>query len=188
MLSTLTPPVQTDLSDSELNAIGKLLLNSWSAEYALRLTPLTANNWEAAEGALHWTFPQAYYAAFFSARAVLATDRILVANHEGVNTLMNGRAGAGFYGPSLTTENNPFSALMVYQIKSAKPAAQVVEDDPIGLNRRLINSVHAIALIHETYVLGRIGQLAYDNIILSLPSYLRDGFVGTRAIFLSSND
>lgn len=101
---------------------------------------------------------------------------------------MNGRAGAGFYGPSLTIDDNPFSALMVYQIRSAKPAPPVIESDPIGLNRRLINSVHAIALIHETYVLKRIGQEAYHTIIMNLPGYLRDGFVGTRAIFLTSND
>lgn len=188
MISNVTTPTLANLCDSEIHTIGKLLLNSWSAEYALRLTPATVKEPECAQDSLNWTFPQAYYAAFFSARAVLATDRLMVANQEGVNTLMNGRAGAGFYGPSLTTETNPYSALMVYQLGPELPKVRVTGDEALALNRRLVDSVHAVALIHETYVLQRIGQNAYHSLIMGLPAYLRDGFVGMRALFITSDD
>ena len=40
-------------------ALEKLLLNSWSAEYALRITPVV-NDEQYLQSSLHWTFPQAY--------------------------------------------------------------------------------------------------------------------------------
>lgn len=50
--------------------LGKLLLNSWGAEYALRITPVV-NDEQYLQSSLQWTFPQAYYSAMFSARAFL---------------------------------------------------------------------------------------------------------------------
>lgn len=54
----------------ETKALSKLLLNAWSAEYALRITPVVDEN-QYLQSSLHWTFPQAYYSALFSARALL---------------------------------------------------------------------------------------------------------------------
>lgn len=137
-----------ELTEPEIKAIGKLLLSAWSAEYALRITP-TVKDLNFTKSSLEWTFPQAYYAAFFSARAVLACDGLYVANQKGVNTMMNQRAGAGFYGPSLTTDGNPFAALTVYQLGSGTKPEFVSGLDAIALNRKLANSVHALAIIHE---------------------------------------
>ena len=77
-------PAITSLGAPEIKSIGKILLCAWSAEYALRINPLVQDA-EYARTSLAWTFPQAYYAAFFSARAVLASDGIHLANHNGVN-------------------------------------------------------------------------------------------------------
>jgi hypothetical protein len=77
-------PAITSLGAPEIKSIGKILLCAWSAEYALRINPLVQDA-EYARTSLALTFPQAYYAAFFSARAVLASDGIHLANHNGVN-------------------------------------------------------------------------------------------------------
>ena len=65
----------------ELQPVCKLLLNAWSAEYALRLKPLNVDR-EYLNQSLNWLYPQSYYAVFFSARAVLAVDSINIANQD----------------------------------------------------------------------------------------------------------
>ena len=169
----------------EISTIGKLLRNAWSAEYALRISPVVQDA-EYCKNSLDWTFPQAYYAGFFSARAVLASDGIYVANQKGVNTLMNQRAGAGFYGPSLTTESNPYSALMIYQLGTNVPPVNVSSLEAVALNRKLVDSVHAIAIIHETYILGRLGEIAFQKLLAGVPDYLINKFVGARAALITS--
>ncbi len=176
-----------DLSGQEISAIGKLLQNAWSAEFALRSNQAVPDV-EFCKNSLEWTFPQAYYAAFFSARSVLASDGINIANQKGVNLLMNQRAGAGFYGPSLTTESNPYSALMLYQLGTNIPPAIVSSLEAVALNRKLIDSVHAIAIIHETYILHRIGEIAFQKLIAGVPPYLIDKFVGARVSLITCND
>ena len=181
------PPI--DLTEPEITAIGKLLLCAWSAEFALRSNQVVADA-EFCINSLEWTFPQAYYAAFFSARAVLASDGINIANQKGVNLLMNQRAGAGFYGSSfygssLTTESNPYSALMVYQLGTNIPPAPVSSLEAVALNHKLIDSVHAIAIIHETYILARIGEIAYQRLIAGVPEYLVNKFVGARVSLIT---
>lgn len=178
-------PIET--RNMEITTVGKLLSNSWSAEFALRSNQVVQDA-DFCKNSLEWTFPQAYYACFFSARAVLASDGIYVANQQGVNTLMNQRAGVGFYGPSLTMEVNPYSALMVYQLGTNVPPINVSSLEAVALNQKLVDSVHAIALIHETYILGRIGEIAYQKLIAGVPDYLLNKFVGARAVLLTSND
>ncbi|GAB3220217.1 hypothetical protein [Spirosoma arcticum] len=179
-----TAPIES--TQQEISAIGKLLLCAWSAEYALRVTP-TVQDAEFCKNSLEWTFPQAYYAAFFSARAVLASDGINIANQKGVNLLMNQRAGAGFYGPSIATESNPYSALMVYQLGVNVPTVCVSSLEAVALNRKLVDSVHAIAIIHETYILHRIGEIAYQKLIAEAPAYLIDKFVGARSTLITND-
>lgn len=171
----------------EITAISKLLLNAWSAEFALRSNQVVANA-DFSKHSLEWTFPQAYYACFFSARAVLALDGIYVANQQGVNTLMNQRAGAGFYGPSLTMEVNPYSALMVYQLGTTVPPVKVSSLEAVALNQKLVDSVHAIAIIHEAYILSRVGEIVWQKLIAGVPDYLINKFVGARAVLLTSKE
>lgn len=176
-----------ELTTTEVRGISKLLLNAWSAEHALRITP-TVGDAEFSKNSLDWTFPQAYYAAFFSARAVLSSDGIHVANQKTVNLFMNQRAGAGFYGHTQTTTSNPFSALMVYQLGPKFKPEGVSGLEALTLNRKLVDSVHALAIIHEGYILQRLGEDVYQGLIAGLPEYLRNGFAAGRAVLLTTSD
>lgn len=63
---------QADLDSHDIEAIGKILLTSWSTEYALRSTAELGGD-DYLRHALHWTFPQAYYTAFAGLKAFLYT-------------------------------------------------------------------------------------------------------------------
>jgi hypothetical protein len=70
-----------DLNDKDLESIGKLLMTSWSTEYALRATAELGSE-EYLRHALHWTFPQAYYTIFAGLQAFLYTLNIKTNNAE----------------------------------------------------------------------------------------------------------
>jgi hypothetical protein len=70
-----------DLDKKDLEAIGKLLMTSWSTEYALRATAELGSD-EYLRHALHWTFPQAYYTIFAGLQAFLYTLNIKTSNAE----------------------------------------------------------------------------------------------------------
>ncbi len=72
-----------DLNEQDLEAIKKLLLNSWSTEYALRATAELGDE-EYMRNALHWTFPQAYYAVFAGLQAFLYTRGVKTNNEAWV--------------------------------------------------------------------------------------------------------
>ncbi|MBA9075640.1 hypothetical protein [Rufibacter quisquiliarum] len=61
-----------DLTEQDLQALTKMLHNSWSTEYALRATAELGDE-TYLRNALHWTFPQAYYAVFAGLQAFLYT-------------------------------------------------------------------------------------------------------------------
>lgn len=69
------------LDEQDLEAVGKLLMTSWSTEYALRATAELGSE-EYLRHALHWTFPQAYYTIFGSLQAFLYTLNIKTNNAE----------------------------------------------------------------------------------------------------------
>ncbi|GAB3543805.1 hypothetical protein [Spirosoma fluminis] len=81
-------------------ALEKLLLNSWSAEYALRITPVV-NDEQYLQSSLHWTFPQAYYSALFSARAFLAVQGVNVSNEELIRKRIGNMVVRGYYPASI---------------------------------------------------------------------------------------
>lgn len=72
--------VPAELSAEDLEDVKRLLLNSWSTEYALRATAELGDE-SYIRNALHWTFPQAYYAVFASLQAFLHT-RGIKSNNE----------------------------------------------------------------------------------------------------------
>lgn len=76
--------------------IHKLMLNSWSAEYALRITPVV-NDEQYLQSSLHWTFPQAYYSVLFSARAFLAAFGVNLTNELQIARAIARKVTAGFY-------------------------------------------------------------------------------------------
>ncbi|MBD2703065.1 hypothetical protein IC229_20630 [Spirosoma sp. BT702] len=88
------------VTDETRKSLEKLLLNSWSAEYALRITPVV-NDEQYLQSSLHWTFPQAYYSALFSARAFLAVQGINVSNEELIRKRIGNMVVRGYYPASI---------------------------------------------------------------------------------------
>ena len=74
----------------------KLITNSLSAEYALRITPVV-NDSQYLQSSLHWTFPQAYYSALFSARALLTVIGTPISNEELIRRKLGKLVASGFY-------------------------------------------------------------------------------------------
>lgn len=73
--------VPAALPEEDLEAVKKLLLNSWNTEYALRTTAELGDE-NYIRNALHWTFPQAYYTVFASLQAFLHTRQIKTSNES----------------------------------------------------------------------------------------------------------
>ncbi|WP_299987101.1 hypothetical protein [uncultured Pontibacter sp.] len=71
--------VPAELAEEDVEAVKKLLLNSWNTEYALRATAELGDE-SYIRNALHWTFPQAYYTVFASLQAFLHTRQIKTSN------------------------------------------------------------------------------------------------------------
>lgn len=71
------------LKDHELEEVKRLLLNCWSTEYALRSTAEFGDE-AYLRNALHWTFPQAFYAVFSGLQAFLHTRGIKTNNEAWV--------------------------------------------------------------------------------------------------------
>ncbi|NEU67235.1 hypothetical protein GK091_10115 [Spirosoma agri] len=88
------------VTDASYKTLEKLLLNSWSAEYALRITPVV-NDEQYLQSSLHWTFPQAYYSALFSARAFLAAQGVNVSNEELIRKRIGNMVVRGYYPASI---------------------------------------------------------------------------------------
>ena len=168
---------------ADISTIRKLMINAWNTEYLLALNQEVAKK-SGRAFVLHWAFPQAYFAVLFSARAVLAVDGIYLANPEVIEKLLIKWARQGLYGPKITNENNPLSDVIQYRIKGNQRLQRLSGPEAAALHLRLTETVYATAIIHETHILNRMGADAYRLLIKSLPQYLKDGFVGARAISL----
>lgn len=70
-----------NLDEKDLEVVSKILLTSWSTEYALRATAELGSE-DYLRHALHWTFPQAYYTIFASLQAFLYTLNIKTNSSE----------------------------------------------------------------------------------------------------------
>ena len=180
-------PEATGCKTPEQTRVGKLILNAWSAEFALRIKPISTDR-DYLNASLSWSFPQAYFAVLFSARAVLAIDGIYIANPEVIESLLSRWAACGKYGPIYTQPGNPFADLIEHRLTGNFKPQHLSGPEAAALLVKLTNKVHAVGIIHETYILNRMGADAYRLLIDSLPTYLKDGFVGTRATFLLSEE
>ncbi len=65
----------------DLNLVKKLLWNSWSTEYAFKMTGEVDND-DYYKFALHWNFPQAYYTVYLGMTAFHETQNIASDQHE----------------------------------------------------------------------------------------------------------
>ncbi|SHJ06755.1 hypothetical protein SAMN02745146_2175 [Hymenobacter daecheongensis DSM 21074] len=66
---------QAELTDTDVQAITKLLHSCWSTEYALRATAELGDE-EYLRNALHWTFPQAYHSILSGLQGFLYTTGV----------------------------------------------------------------------------------------------------------------
>jgi hypothetical protein len=117
-------PVFTDfrplVGEEQRRALAKLLLNSWSAEYALRITPVV-NDEQYLQSSLHWTFPQAYYSALFSARAFLTVQGVNVSNEEVIRKRIGNMVVRGYYPASVGYYAlGPFNNYRIQRLPMAK--------------------------------------------------------------------
>lgn len=175
------------LIDPKQSSVTKLLLNAWCAEYALRIKPTNADR-DYLNQSLTWAFPQAYYAVLFSARAVLAVDGINIANPQQVEKLINQWVKLGKYGPIYTQQGNPFADIFQYRIRAQERSYQLSGPEAAAIQVKLKDKVHAVGIIHETYILDRLGAEAYKNLVDKMPGYLRTDFVGARTTLLLSDN
>jgi|GEM_PF-2241993 len=169
--------------NSPNTAVGKLLLNAWSAEYALKIIP-SIHDTEYLNHSLDWVFPQAYYAAIFSVRAVLLTNGIHEANPERLEQHIAQWVQNGAYGLTGQQPSNPFADLLTYNLKSHFPRPYMNGPEVAGIHRKLMSDVQAIASIHETHIQRKFGASAYQEIVEGIPDYLRNAFVGVRTVLL----
>lgn len=112
-------------SIEQRKALEKLLLNSWSAEYALRITPVVNDQSAGAEqylqSSLHWTFPQAYYSVLFSSRAFLAVQGVNVSNEEVIRKRIGNSVVRGYYPASVGYYAlGPFNNYRIQRLPMAK--------------------------------------------------------------------
>ncbi|WP_375446168.1 hypothetical protein [uncultured Fibrella sp.] len=115
-------------------ALEKLLLNSWSAEYALRITPVlndrSADSEQYLQSSLHWTFPQAYYSVLFSARAFLAVQNINVSNEELIRKRIGNMVVRGHYPASVGYYAlGPINNYRIQRLPMAKRMAEAGRSD-----------------------------------------------------------
>jgi hypothetical protein len=116
------------------SALEKLLLNSWSAEYALRITPVIndrgAESEQYLQSSLHWTFPQAYYSVLFSARAFLAVQGINVSNEELIRKRIGNMVVRGHYPASVGYYAlGPINNYRIQRLPMAKRMAEAGRSD-----------------------------------------------------------
>jgi len=117
------------VTDASYKALEKLLLNSWSAEYALRITPVV-NDEQYLQSSLHWTFPQAYYSALFSARAFLAVQGINVSNEELIRKRIGNMVVRGYYPASIGYYAlGPINSYRIQRLPMAKRFAVAGKND-----------------------------------------------------------
>ena len=120
-----------ELDEKDLEAVGKILLTSWSTEYALRATAELGSE-DYLRHALHWTFPQAYYTIFAGLQAFLYTLNIktnsaeLISREVGRLVVRNAYPRAvGFYAAG------PYQDFSIHRLPLAgyKPSLQIPEKE-----------------------------------------------------------
>jgi len=110
------------LTAEQRKALEKLLLNCWSAEYALRITPVVNDN-HYLQNSLHWTFPQAYYSVLFGVRAMLLTMGEPVSNEELIRRRVGNLVVRGYYPASVGYyASGPFNQYRIMRLPQSKRA------------------------------------------------------------------
>ncbi|RYC70828.1 hypothetical protein [Spirosoma sordidisoli] len=170
----------TVLTDQQTK-IGKLLLNAWSAEYALRITPVI-NDEQYLQDALQWTFPQAYHGAVFSARALLLAREFDIKTESLIAVMIDEMAEAGLY--ESCDSRNAFAQLLPYRICTALPMPEgtTIRD----FHAETLKKLEQVAIAHESAIVQLIGIETFSVIVERVPEYLRAAFLAERFNLLQS--
>lgn len=119
------------LDEKDIETVGKILLTSWSTEYALRATAELGSE-DYLRHALHWTFPQAYYTIFAGLQAFLytlnvkTTSAALISREVGRLVVRNAYPRAvGYYAAG------PFNDFSLHRLPLAgyKPSLNIPEKE-----------------------------------------------------------
>ncbi|HEY0108282.1 MAG TPA: hypothetical protein VGB67_01575 [Fibrella sp.] len=158
-----------------LEQIERLLLNAWSAEYCLRLTPIATFDEDYEKAKAEWVIPQTYYSVLFMVRAYLeARGKSVVAEEEIMHEVDNLIDGGIYPVDGCWREKNGESflrKLAIYQIADHN-ATHI--DYKIGeiVIAELIESINRINKWHEDAIVDLIGLEPYMTIVGSMPDYL----------------
>lgn len=157
------------------NKLYKLLLNAWSAEYALSITPLIDDN-DYQQLALSWQLPQAYYAGLFSAKALMFVNGFTAPSTGEIYGQVAIWAAEGMYSP---TNRNTLEALQPYAHTSTGPALKVPFHQVESTRKLLALSADEMMMAHERAICEQIGCDEYDRILGMAPDYIRSGTSAT---------
>ncbi|WP_206512979.1 hypothetical protein [Larkinella soli] len=137
------------VTEEQKKALEKLLLNSWSAEYALRITPVVNDN-QYLQSSLHWTFPQAYYSVLFGTRAFLHVMGEPVSNEEIIRKKVGNMVVRGYYPASIGFyASGPLNSYRTMRLPLAKRLETAVKPD-LALPSREGNAQAEIAQFLKT--------------------------------------
>ncbi len=154
----------------------KLLLNSWSAEYALSITPV-ADDADYQQLALSWQLPQAYYAGLFSAKALMFTKGFSMPITPEIHAQVAILAEEGFYNDQ---KIDRLKKLRTYTSSSAEPAISVPLSQVESTQKILGLWADEMMMAHERAICLVIGCAEYNRLVLMAPEYLQYPFSGPK--------
>jgi len=179
MRTQLIQPVT--LSEADTSKLAQLLIYSWTAEYALRIE--IANDPTYKQSAIGWVFPQAFYAASFSMRAVLLTLG------ETISFELSQLAAASVFHKHGLYVQTSLTNTFLEELQTLKYTAQKFPEQFSTLNiyeeqARLIGIVEQVATAHEAHIIDEMGPLAYTLILDQVPDFLKNSFLRNRTTHL----
>lgn len=163
--------------------IKRLLINSWSAEYALRKTPLNSEDTTPYQiSTLSWTFPQSYYAVLFAVRAYQCSRNIFNGGESSVLHQIQSDIATRVYAETLDwtgPNTDHFVAEMLnYCIGKNNPLHDQLETDIVAQHKRLLDTVRRITRWHMAKIQEYVGAQAFREILNESPEYIQDTLFG----------
>ncbi len=160
--------------------IRPLLLNSWSAEYALRMVPDDSGEFAAK------SFPTVYYAPLFSARAfIYAMTALIIPTEADAPAAI--RSFDDCYPACLFEKDQSwFDLIGLFRMTAASEdqiTASITALTPADLqafHQALVTLVNLLNLVHEAYIRRTLGPDVYRQLAGSMPLYLQEYFVEER--------
>lgn len=159
------------------SSINKLLLNAWSAEFALGVVDGDTSDQERTRDyLLQWTLPQAFYSSMYMARALLLARGTSTVTTSEVDLfrLVDNLIDSGFYDYNqVWRDSDGHNFLRVLStIRNYQTCTSSLE----ALQQLHRNSIRQIDLLlgwHERKIAELIGLDEYAKIILTMPDHLK---------------